>query len=204
MPTGYTAKLYDGEDQSAGDFIIGCAHAFGALVTLRDDGIDAPIPEFEPQTSYNDQAITTGLAEIAEAAAWTPEQATAAAEADYQERLASWRDYEAKKQAIGKRYKAMLQEVERWKPPTEEHEPLKKFMLDQLAESIRFDATPRAFSEGFGGSQRLTGEEHQAKIIRDAEQDVARARQHRTEEIERTASRNAWVAALRESLPVSA
>ena len=46
MPIGYTSKLHDG-DQPFNEFIMSCARAFGALVTMRDDPNDAPIPEFE-------------------------------------------------------------------------------------------------------------------------------------------------------------
>lgn len=200
MPTGYTADLYEGRAQTFEEFVLSCAHAFGALVLLRDEGMDSPIPTFEPQTKYDDEAIEKGLARIAEAASWTPEEATAAADADYEERLSSWRAYEAKKEAVRGRFEAMLQKVEAWKPPTNEHVELKKFMRDQLDQSISFDGTPTAFSESFGGSEHLTGEQHQANIIQRAEKEVTRARQHRAEEIERTASRNAWVTALRDSL----
>jgi hypothetical protein len=52
MPTGYTAKLYDG-DQKFQDFAMECARAFGALIEMRDEPMNAKIPEtFEPSEHH--------------------------------------------------------------------------------------------------------------------------------------------------------
>ena len=49
MPTGYTLELYDGKDITFEEFVLKCARAFGALINMRDEPRDAPIPErFEP------------------------------------------------------------------------------------------------------------------------------------------------------------
>lgn len=48
MPTGYTADLME-KGMEFKPFVLQCARAFGALITMRDDSLDAPIPEkFEP------------------------------------------------------------------------------------------------------------------------------------------------------------
>jgi len=48
MPTGCTAKLMS-EGQTFHEFIMQCARNFGALIMMRDDPWDAPIPDkFEP------------------------------------------------------------------------------------------------------------------------------------------------------------
>ena len=44
MPTGYTYDLYDGKDIEFPDFVMKCARAFGALIEIRDDPMDAAIP----------------------------------------------------------------------------------------------------------------------------------------------------------------
>ena len=54
MPTGYTAKIADG--QTFEEFILSCARAFGALVEMRDEPADAPIPEeFKPSAYHTTQ-----------------------------------------------------------------------------------------------------------------------------------------------------
>jgi hypothetical protein len=60
MPTGYTAPIADG--MTFEQFALGCARAFGALVTMRDEPSDAPIPErLEPDTPFVAAPITASL-----------------------------------------------------------------------------------------------------------------------------------------------
>lgn len=45
MPTGYTVGIADGKITTFEQYAMTCARAFGALVMMRDDPFDAPIPE---------------------------------------------------------------------------------------------------------------------------------------------------------------
>jgi len=45
MPTGYTLDLYDGKNITFKEFVMKCAGAFGALISMKDESLDAPIPE---------------------------------------------------------------------------------------------------------------------------------------------------------------
>ena len=62
MPTGYTARLCDGE-QTFKDFAMLCARACGALIEMREDPMDAPIPEKIKRSSYYDEALSKAVAE---------------------------------------------------------------------------------------------------------------------------------------------
>lgn len=35
MPTGYTSEIYQGEEVSPKDFLLTCARAFGATISMR-------------------------------------------------------------------------------------------------------------------------------------------------------------------------
>lgn len=49
MPTGYTSPLYEGKEISFEQFALRCARNFGALVMMREEPLDTPIPEkFNP------------------------------------------------------------------------------------------------------------------------------------------------------------
>ena len=62
MPTGYTAKLME-QGQTFPEFIMSCARAFGALIMMRDDPANAPIPEkFEP-SDYHVRALKKAYVE---------------------------------------------------------------------------------------------------------------------------------------------
>ncbi len=45
MPTGYTQAIVDNPNLSFKSFVLQCSRAFGALVTMRDDDNNAPIPD---------------------------------------------------------------------------------------------------------------------------------------------------------------
>lgn len=194
MPSGYTAKLYEGE-QSFKDFLWGAARGMGALVTLRESP-DATIPErFEPRTDYYDETEAKAKAKLRKLDAITPATANREAAKDYEAALARHADERSRTDATRARYEAMLVRVDSWEPPTPEHEGFKQFMREQLQQSIDFDCNPYERKITF-----LTGDVWVEKQRASAEEDLRYAREHRAEEIKRTESRNAWLKALRESV----
>ena len=57
MPTGYTADVMDGKVTDFKLFAMQCARAFGALVIMRDEPLNAEIPdEFSP-SNYHFQEL---------------------------------------------------------------------------------------------------------------------------------------------------
>lgn len=200
MPTGYTATLYEGKPQTFEEFVWSCARAFGALMTMRDDSLDAPIPQaFEPST-YHAEAIDKAERRLMEVDLWTDDEAEVEAERDWNDRLKAIRKAESDRYAIKVRYEAMLARVEAWEAPTAEHVGLKEFMAEQLRRAIDFDTGTRPSSEWLGGTVRLTAAEYRAQQIERAERDIGYHTAEHEKELERTRTRNEWVAALRESL----
>jgi hypothetical protein len=194
MPTGYTAELYDGE-QDFETFAMECARAFGALVTLRDSP-DAPIPdEFEP-SDYNAKQAALAEEMIAEIEAWTPEKADEQAREMHKAQMVAWRREEDERNERKARYEAMLIQVEAWQPPTPDHVEMKKFMADQLRQSIDFDC--RGYDQF--KPERHTGAIYKEKRLEEERRRLERARQGMEEERERARKRTEWVRALRRSL----
>jgi hypothetical protein len=190
MPTGYTSKIHDGEAVSFPQFAMTCARAFGALIEMRDEDLTAPIPqEFTPSPYYT-EARVRAAERLAEVKAWTPEQARAEAA----EQVAAIEKSNARARDLREKYAAMAAEAEAWLPPTPDHEELKRFMLQQLHESARFDC------HEMEAPAPPDGAAYQAQQITSAREAVARARQHQAEEIERARDRTEWVRALRASL----
>lgn len=193
MPTGYTAAIADGI--TFREFVLRCARAFGASVTMRDEPTDAPIPErFEPSEWYAQRAQAASR-RLDELAALRPEDAEARAESDYRERAAEREQRVAQTAALRAKYEAMLAEVNAWEPPTPDHVELKRFMGEQIAESLRFDCWAE-----WVAPRRLTGDEWLALETERARHDLENSEKHHAEEVERTEKRNAWLKALRESL----
>ena len=58
MPTGYTACIIDKESPATfNQFVMGCARAFGACITMRDDPQDAEIPDSFEAGSYHKERL---------------------------------------------------------------------------------------------------------------------------------------------------
>lgn len=194
MPTGYTAPIKDGIDFKT--YAMGCARAFGACIMMRDEPSDAPIPDrFEP-SDYHLKKIEDAKAFLARAEAMTKDEAETSAQDEYQKAVEDrdrsiWQDHQ-----LRQKYEAMLAEVEAWEPPTAEHVNFKKFMGDQIRESISFDC---------GWHQPVPAlkspMEFKAAAIETAKRDLAYHTKEHAAEVERAEGRTAWVKALRDSFP---
>lgn len=198
MPTGYTSKLYEGEPQTLPEFILDCARAFGALIIMRDEPADAPIPD---KVTFRDEAryrkyLEESNAELDQLMVMSARDKRIANLNAHEKRVNAWRESQQRADAIRRRYDDMLVQVMNWDPPTPDHERLKKFMVDQLRDSMAIDCNtyPREYPVL---ADHETWWKEQVKRIREK---IARDEKSLAEAIEREASRQAWVDALRDSL----
>lgn len=202
MPTGYTAPVQSGEITEFKDFALQCARAFGALIMMRDDPSDAPIPKrFEPST-YNADRLAEATAELARISDQPVSFWEAEASRTYAEALARWEERRQEKREQRTRYEAMLAKVEAWTPPTPDHEELKKFMGQQLAESIRFDcgSTDEDEAKYDPKPELRQWADYRAERLAELTRQVSYHTEENRKEIERTEGRNRWVEALRAAL----
>lgn len=194
MPTGYTADVADGKVTEFRDFALNCARAFVALVTLRDYP-KAPIPAaFEPYT-WNQDRLTEEEAKLKELESLTPEQAELRAFREYEETAREHRRYNEENALKLERYETMLAKVRAWKIPSRDHAEMKKFMIYQLEESIRFDC-----SFCYDEQTRLSGAAWLEDRIIETKSSIAYHTREWQKEVERTEERNRWIADLRASL----
>lgn len=194
MATGYTYAVKDGKITNLREFAMRCARNFGALVTMRDEPADAPIPEeFEPSSNYA-EFLKRDEERLAMLQSMTKAEIEAAAAAAFAERSA--RHAEAVRVQIEEeaRYRAMLAKVRSWTPPTSEHEGLRSFMEEQLMSSIEFD------SYVMDPPKRLAPGDWHDLELQEASRMMAISKRGAAEEVERAKSRTKWVKELRASL----
>lgn len=196
MPSGYTADIKD--DTTFREFALRCARGIGALILMRDDPLDAPIPaSFEP-SDYHRKALEDALSKQAAVAEWTVSQAAADLRENNERALASHKEMCERDADLRKRYERMIGIVEAWTPPTPDHENFKAFMLNQLRESLQWDChDDRAEVRGYF---KGTSAEWLATLKAKAASDVEYHRKHWQQDKEQAAERTAWVNALRDSL----
>lgn len=194
MPTGYTYNVVDGKITEFADFAMQCARAFGALITMREDPMDAPIPdEIKPETSYYANRVDEDMERLGEVHAMTDAEAAAAAQAAHDEAMASRAKYLSDKESEAGRLNAMLAKVRAWHPPTRDHVEMKSFMIEQLTISMPGKYTPTI-------PVLLDGATWRQEQIDSLSEAVARSRKEVEKETERAKNRTEWVKNLRASL----
>lgn len=193
MPTGYTHPVQEGKITTLEQYIWTCARAFGALITMRDDPMNAPIPARLEPDGYHHKELTKATKELALLEKMTKAEIDAAAKASEDERLRWWEESRARTAVERERYQAMLDKVNAWMPPTKDHENFKVFMAKQLEDSIKFDCRE------MDPFERVSSDVWYAERVKSARHDIEYHRKEHAEELDRTAQRNAWLDALRNS-----
>ena len=94
-------------------------------------------------------------------------------------------------------YEAMLQQVNAWQPPSDEHCGLRDFMRDQIEQSIKFDDSTDYLGKP---TEIKTVEDWLVDKKSEALKNIKYHREEYAKEVERTAKRNEWVESLRNSL----
>lgn len=196
MATGYTSMI--GEGASFEKFVLRCARAMGALIMMRDDPWDAPIPErFEP-SDYHARALAEAQKRLAQLQAMTEAEAEAEARKAHRQVVASVARSRKKDLELRAKYEAMLKQVRAWKPPTVDHRGLKNFMLEQIESSLAFDCSESAGETDMPAE--ISAKEWRSDRIAEAKRDIAYHTKEHAAEVSRTEERNEWIAALRRSL----
>lgn len=200
MPTGYTAAVGDGTLTDFPAFAMQCAHAFGALITVRDDLLDAPVPEvFQPESWYAER-VAEAKGRLARLCNLTVDQQDAECRAQHAAAVEARARRRRERAETRSRYEAMAQMVERWQPPTADHAGLKDFMRSQLLESIKFDCGGEHYDSDPDQPKRSEWYENALSAARN---EVERAERALADEIDRCAKRTQWVASLKASLTAS-
>jgi len=203
MPTGYTAGIIDGEITTFPQFAKKCMRAFGATMHMRDDSLDE---EYTPQKvdNFYYENLEKSKDKLKEVMDATDEEILKI----HEDEVTPTMDYHKKEMVKETENKILLEkiydEVEQWIPPTPEHEGIKKFMKEQLSETIKYEAEPkyhknelnRLIEEILSADEKLLRE----KFIKKHEKDI----KYYTERVElmekKVEDANKWVTDLLESL----
>ena len=185
MATGYTSALCESE-QSFKDFVLKCACAFFYdLSTLpKRWSVD---PRYK--------ADNTTRARLNLVMKMSDAEAEQLAAEEYEKKEFEWRMEQREKAKMLKRLTAMRVKVGDWAPPTPGHDALKQFMIQQLDETIHFEARgdrPRP--------ARKTGVQWRRDKLAELRHNIEFSDKMYAEETDRVNQRNAWCDALRKSL----
>ena len=198
MPTGYTADIEKGI--SFNEYALTCARAFGALIMMRDEPANAQIPDkFEP-SSYEVKHLAELKEELKRTKSLTTEQCDKESKEEFERERLNYTEGITKAAELLTKYNTMLEAVEEWTPPSDDHIELKKFMKSQIEDSIKFDCTVDFYTGSLKKLTRKTGEQWLKQKLNSLEENIVAYSRYASEELERTNNRNRWVRQLRESL----
>ena len=193
MPTGYTADIYDGKDISFSDFALKCARAFGACIEQRDDDPNDK-PKLIEKTKDNYH-----IKKIEKAKKWK-KPTKAEFDAYVKNQTAYYNEQIDKQNKLKASYQKMLDKANAWTPPTKEHEGLKKFMINQLTESMEFDCSNDYYQRELNNIKQLTYNQYVNDMRASNKRDIEYHTNALREDNERVDTRNAWISALYKSL----
>lgn len=139
MPTGLTAKIYNGENQTFREFALRCATQFSPFYSY---GGDLPLdkPPVLKGMDYCERELEQAREELKEAYRLKehPEEAERMIAEENRE-IQEWNAQKKIRSAECRiRFDAMIAKVEQWQV-TEEYQYLKDFMLKQLKETRDYD-----------------------------------------------------------------
>ena len=203
MPTGYTAHIEYGEITTGKEFLKLCTRAFGIAIDVKDEPLSTPTPSsFEPSPFYK-ESYDRALKKLEEVNKMTFDEAKIQMRADYEKRISTYKHYVERETAMNEKYAKVRKEVEEWIPPTEEHEGLKKFALEQIDMCVTkqeyideyLEKSKEEFDDGDEAVQNYIND-----IVDYYQRDIERSYKSWQEELERTRSKNEWMTKFLESL----
>jgi len=198
MPSGYTAIIGDKKDVTFKEFTVQCARAFGACVMQRDDPMDVP-PQKQSVDAYYEDGLKNATRELNTFLKTPKKEMLVKLKKEIQDKNKKVEIYNAKqlkeKAELKERYTSMLKKVEAWQPPTSDHEGLKKFMIQQINESISWDCNvypDHPISESV--------REYYNTKLEDFKDTVKNAQKRYDEELNMVTTRNKWIDDLYKSI----
>lgn len=203
MPTGYTVYIEKNEITTGKEFLKLCTRAFGIAIGLKDEPLSVPTPtHFEPDTYYK-KSYDKALEELNKVNNLTFDDAKNQMKAAYEKRISDYKSLAEKEIAMNQKYAKVRKEVEEWIPPTEEHQGLKKFALEQIDMCVTkqewIDEYLEKSQEIFDDSDEAV-EKYIRNIIECRKEDLDMAYKSWKEELERTEKKNIWIREFLESI----
>lgn len=132
MPTGYTVFIENGKVTTGADFLKICIRNFGCCIGQRDDALTDPlIADIKPDSYYRSQ-YDYYLGKLETFRKKSIEEIKEELRVKGEKELNEKKKYLSDKQMLRNKYLTIRNDVERWIPPTADHQGIKDFALEQI------------------------------------------------------------------------
>ena len=204
MPTGYTAGIIDGEITTFEQFATQCTRAFGATIHMRDNPMDSP---YEPRTpsDYHTNSIQSKRERLEEIESMSDEKIVE----DFNTQLEEDLKYHQTKMEEDKRnlekLNSMLESAKSWVPPTEDHQPFRNFMIEQVESTIKVDGDPSYHVNKMVGIKKqmeegINPKEYREETIQEIKSQISYHETEYQKELVRCKDSNDWMDKFFESI----
>ena len=204
MPTGYTAGILDGKVNTFEEFATVCTRAFGATIHMRDNPMDSP---YEPRTpsDYHTNSIQSKRERLEEIESMSDEKIVE----DFNTQLGEDLKYHQTKMEEDKRnlekLNSMLESAKSWVPPTEDHQPFRNFMIEQIESTIKVDGDPSYHVNKMVGIKKqmeegINPKEYREETIQEIKSQISYHETEYQKELVRCKDSNDWMDKFLESI----
>ena len=204
MPTGYTAGILDGKVNTFEEFATVCTRAFGATIHMRDNPMDSP---YEPRTpsDYHTNSIQSKRERLEEIESMSDEKIVE----DFNTQLGEDLKYHQTKMEEDKRnlekLNSMLESAKSWVPPTEDHQPFRNFMIEQVESTIKVDGDPSYHVNKMVGIKKqmeegINPKEYREETIQEIKSQISYHETEYQKELARCKDSNDWMDKFFESI----
>ncbi|ALA13213.1 hypothetical protein TSARBOMBA_180 [Bacillus phage TsarBomba] len=205
MPSALTGEIYDNENNSARDYLIRCSKSFGALIHMRDLGLDfnAPPRLYHLDLTSYDRDIEEAKKKIEYYKNMSVEDVEQQIEDDYTYMKQRQETYNEEDVEIIERYDKVLKEVQAWEVP-ESLTNLKEYAVNHLLEQIQYQSgvlnrrNERKEEEVPG--QMIHHEVWRSERVEWAQDELKRAEESKERAIKAVEEKNAWITDLLNAL----
>ena len=178
--------------------------AFGATIHMRDEPLNRKYEQRVPGVYYI-ESLEEAKKELALLETLPDEHFVNKIHSEIKSDIRYNLEKIEKIKEVRERLDSLLASSESWNPPTEEHTEFKKFMIDQLQQTIKYDGDSSYYEENLNElHKKLESPIDVDKIKNDlreeAEENVKSKQKSLDEEIERCDKANGWVNELLKSI----
>jgi hypothetical protein len=204
MPTGYTAGIIDGGITTFEQFATQCTRAFGATIHMRDNPMDSP---YEPRipSDYYTNSIQSKRERLEEIESMSDGKIVE----DFNSQLETDLKYHQTKMEEDKRnlekLNSMLESAKSWVPPTEDHQPFRNFMIEQIESTIKVDGDPSYHVNKMVGiknqmEEGINPKEYREETIQEIKSQISYHETEYQKELVRCKDSNEWMEKFFESI----
>ena len=200
MPTGYTARICEGE-QSMSEFVLGCARAFGACVDQRDDPMsDLPKIPGEIEESRYVAMVKREEEKLADLLALDEKKRESLGIKEQKEQIKYYRKAIKERKIVRARLDKMYDRIKDWVPPSASHVGLKEFMIEQLVSTIEHDGDVSYYERELEREKAKLPIDYYNEEVESTKRSVRRCKEEAAKEKDRHVDRGQWVKQLYKSL----